>query len=602
MSIKHLAFGAVALFGLLLASPVSAGVGVGVAPDFPATVVVGQSGISVGLEITNNSTPDVGSVTLSNIRLIPQCGDTDADSTTCVAAEADPGVFAVGAVGTGANACVGTSFTIAVNDAVTGQVLLTPNAPISLALGATCRINFSVDVVTSPTKDAIAAAGMQTLQIGKVTADTATLSGTGVGTDITTVSKVSPTVSTLLSTTSAAVGTAVTDSATLSGATATASGTASYMVFSDTGCSAGAQSAGTVAVTNATVPNSNPITFNTPGTFYWQVVYSGDANNNAATSTCTEEVVTITQPMGRIIVDKVTNPAGDPQSFGFTATGTGYTSFSLTDAAAPNDQALTPGTYGVSETVPVGWVQGTTTCSSSLGGNENPASIGLTAGEVVTCTFNNTKNGRLIVDKVTNPGGSTVVFPIKATGTGAITGTGSSTITDALNAEFEVAPGTYTVTEIVPGGWNQTSNTCNGVAVAAGATVTCTITNTQQVAQYCSPGYWKQPQHFDNWVGYLPTQKFSAVFGETITIMWSSKGKPAPVTDPTLQQALEANGSGINLLARATVDALLNAAKLSSGLTTTQVIDMFNAAYPGTNEQYQTLSSQFTAPENCPLN
>ena len=40
---------------------------------------------------------------------------------------------------------------------------------------------------------------------------------------------------------------------------------------------------------------------------------------------------------GHIIVDKVTLPGGDPQSFTFNTTGAGYADFSLTDAAAPND-------------------------------------------------------------------------------------------------------------------------------------------------------------------------------------------------------------------------------------------------------------------------
>src|SRR5215210_35264 len=28
----------------------------------------------------------------------------------------------------------------------------------------------------------------------------------------------------------------------------------------------------------------------------------------------------------------------------------------------------------------------------------------------------------------------------------------------------------------------------------------------------CTPGYWKQPQHFDSWVVYSPNQLFSSVF------------------------------------------------------------------------------------------
>jgi len=77
--------------------------------------------------------------------------------------------------------------------------------------------------------------------------------------------------------------------------------------------------------------------------------------------------------------------------------------------------------------------------------------------------------------------------------------------------------------------------------------------------QGCTPGYWKQPQHFDSWTYYSPDMRFSDVFGKTITIMWSSKGKPQPITNPTLLQALEANGGGTNALVRQAVAALLNA-------------------------------------------
>ncbi|MCI0558897.1 MAG: carboxypeptidase regulatory-like domain-containing protein, partial [Nitrososphaera sp.] len=33
--------------------------------------------------------------------------------------------------------------------------------------------------------------------------------------------------------------------------------------------------------------------------------------------------------------------------------------------------------------------------------------------------------------------------------------------------------------------------------------------------QGCTPGYWKQPQHFDSWVGYNPNNSFDQVFGVT---------------------------------------------------------------------------------------
>jgi len=76
----------------------------------------------------------------------------------------------------------------------------------------------------------------------------------------------------------------------------------------------------------------------------------------------------------------------------------------------------------------------------------------------------------------------------------------------------------------------------------------------------CTPGYWKQPQHEDSWEGYYPKDLFVEIFGEVITIRWKEKkGKPVPTEDPTLLQALQARGGGINALARHAVAALLNA-------------------------------------------
>ena len=100
---------------------------------------------------------------------------------------------------------------------------------------------------------------------------------------------------------------------------------------------------------------------------------------------------------GHIIVDKVTNPAGDPQSFDFTTTGTGYVGFSLTDAAAPNSQEVLPGAYTVAEMVPEGWDQTSAVCDNG----EIIESIDVGPGETITCTFTNTKrrrNNQLVSD------------------------------------------------------------------------------------------------------------------------------------------------------------------------------------------------------------
>jgi hypothetical protein len=86
----------------------------------------------------------------------------------------------------------------------------------------------------------------------------------------------------------------------------------------------------------------------------------------------------------------------------------------------------------------------------------------------------------LVVQKTTLPAGDTTQFAINATGTGTITGGGAGIVTDATDKVYEVATGTYSVTETVPNGWSQTSNTCTNVVVGAGESKTCLITNTKQ--------------------------------------------------------------------------------------------------------------------------
>jgi hypothetical protein len=114
--------------------------------------------------------------------------------------------------------------------------------------------------------------------------------------EILTVSPADPTIATTLSSSTGKIGDTVHDSATLKGATIGAGGSVTYTVFTNSTCTAGTQDAGTVTVSSGVVPNSNPITFSSAGTWYWQAVYSGDANNKGAKSPCTEEVLLIVAP------------------------------------------------------------------------------------------------------------------------------------------------------------------------------------------------------------------------------------------------------------------------------------------------------------------
>jgi hypothetical protein len=116
----------------------------------------------------------------------------------------------------------------------------------------------------------------------------------------------------------------------------------------------------------------------------------------------------------------------------------------------------------------------------------------------------------------------------------------------------------------------------------------------------CTPGYWKlidispgNASHECNWTDpYDPTDLFSDHFENAFP------GK-------TLVQVLGLSGGGLNALGRHTVAALLNAASadVDFGQSPQDVIDAFNAVFPGTNAQYEELKNEFAAGNEscCPI-
>jgi parallel beta-helix repeat protein len=108
------------------------------------------------------------------------------------------------------------------------------------------------------------------------------------GSDSVTVTISTPTIATKVSPASPVVtGTSVKDQATLTGATSNAGGTVTYKLYSGPSCSGSVVSTTlAAAVTNGVVAQSNPFTATPAGSNTWQATYSGDINNQTATSTC----------------------------------------------------------------------------------------------------------------------------------------------------------------------------------------------------------------------------------------------------------------------------------------------------------------------------
>lgn len=129
-------------------------------------------------------------------------------------------------------------------------------------------------------------------------------------------------------------------------------------------------------------------------------------------------------------------------------------------------------------------------------------------------------------------------------------------------------------------------NTVNG----DGCSANCTL----ERMEGCTPGYWKQPQHFDSWaLPYTPGTLFSSVFEDAFP------GK-------TLLQVMETGGGGLYALGRHTVAALLNSASLNVNynLGISEVITSFNNVYPGTKDAYNGVkdSLEIYNQQGCPLN
>jgi len=159
-------------------------------PDWPVSVRVGDTSVPVGMEIVNTSSTgdvagDTGQAKITSIKLVASCG-----TSTFPCTSAEPGVFQVNGPGVGSDGCVGISFLISAPD-VNNEITLTPDADVILDRFETCRIDFTADVLAAPATDAdLIADGLQTYQKGFMAMEktiSAALTGTGTGTDITTV-------------------------------------------------------------------------------------------------------------------------------------------------------------------------------------------------------------------------------------------------------------------------------------------------------------------------------------------------------------------------------------------------------------------------------
>jgi len=148
------------------------------------------------------------------------------------------------------------------------------------------------------------------------------------------------------------------------------------------------------------------------------------------------------------------------------------------------------------------------------------------------------------------PNNWTVRYSIfMVTDTGSLSQIGGGEVTDNLDINFEppaLEPSSTETYAVFVAVFN-----ADGVLktkLSGKWTVTCEE-KPPQGGEGCTPGYWRQEQHFDSWVltGYAPGDDYNSVLGVSGSF-------------DTLLDAVWARGGRENALARHAVAALLNAA------------------------------------------
>ena len=339
-----------------------------------------------------------------------------------------------------------------------------------------------------------------------------------------TFTKASPTLTTTPVPQIANIGDGLYDDATLSGGN-NPTGTLTYYLFdpNDSPCEGSPRATLTTSVSgNGTYASPTFGPTNVVGNWNWVVEYSGDSNNNTASSSCGDELVNITA-QGNIIIQKVSYDYSG--TFGYSGTATnggpsltlspdpitttpnsslGYNAFSANTSGTINFGPLAPlnYNYNLTELLPSGWSVSQAYCYipgyPNIFGTWDSATntlnnVPIERNQTTYCIFKNIYHSTGSITVIKNASGSTGgdVFPFTYTGpqsnsfsiTTSSSGTGSETLSSLPSGSYQIIetppPGwlfNSFATYCTPGYWAPTSN---GVAynLSAGENATCYIYN-----------------------------------------------------------------------------------------------------------------------------
>jgi hypothetical protein len=127
--------------------------------------------------------------------------------------------------------------------------------------------------------------------------------------------------------------------------------------------------------------------------------------------------------------------------------------------------------------------------------------------------------------------------------------------------------------------------------------------------QGCTPGYWKQSQHFDSWpAAYSTGQAISTVFNVpgTYTLNGAGLGTYTLLQGLSFQGGNDLSGKA-QILLRAAISAVLNSGSVQYGMSLTDIVSSVNAALAsGDATQIINLATTLDNLNNglggCPLN
>jgi hypothetical protein len=357
-------------------------------------------------------------------------------------------------------------------------------------------------------------------------------------------------------------GTVVTDTATLSGTDATrVTGTVTYTVYSDPSCTEAIipATAETITPTGA-VPMFTPPPLTLAGTYYWQVSYSGDANNLAYTTPCgpSGQVETVTPAQQRTSLTAqlsggghtgtaISVPAGTPVTDSATLSGvnfaaatgsvtyTVYTNSACTTAVfATAEQITTRGTPPASASVSLS-TPGTYYWQASYSGDANNAAAKSacgTSGDIETVT------PAPIATTLT-----TSLLSAAKSGTSITVQAGTPVRDSAHLAGINAAKATGTVTYKV-----YSNAACSALVATGSVTVTGGVVPSSPAESLIKPGtyYWTAAYSGDS--GNKPSASGCGAQTQTVT--------PAPVVD-TVSSARASHTASVTVSTTAAGDLLV---------------------------------------------